>query len=261
MTTDTVQGMMDGERFSWIERPDDDFPYYRGQPVAISDAGWGFVLLAVAAAFFALILLPAIFHGGLIGLIPAILFVVIPLLALARVAGRGWKALFRTLRAADFVWMFAFFVLNLVVTLVVGYVVTALFDAHANPAGSTVAAASTVERVFFFIRTGIQLFGEELLTILPFLALLYWLVAHRGMGRKPAVILAAISAAIVFALVHLPTYQWNLPQALVGLVPVRLVLLTPYIMTKNIWVSTGTHILNDWAIFGLPTLLAAGGEG
>lgn len=70
------------------------------------------------------------------------------------------------------------------------------------------------------------------------------------------VIIAAIIVFLVFAGVHLPTYQWNVPQAFIGLVPVRIALLLPYIMTKNLWVSSGTHILNDWVIFGLPMLLA-----
>lgn len=39
-----------------------------------------------------------------------------------------------------------------------------------------------------------------------------------------------------------------------GLVPIRIVLLLPYVITRNIWVSTGAHILNDWAIFGLGML-------
>ncbi|MEU4314874.1 hypothetical protein [Nocardia sp. NPDC024068] len=30
-----------------------------------------------------------------------------------------------------------------------------------------------------------------------------------------------------------------------------------YVVTKNIWVSTGAHIVNDWALFGLG--LAASG--
>jgi membrane protease YdiL (CAAX protease family) len=25
----------------------------------------------------------------------------------------------------------------------------------------------------------------------------------------------------------------------------------PFIITRNIWVSTGVHVLNDWAIFGM----------
>jgi hypothetical protein len=43
-------------------------------------------------------------------------------------------------------------------------------------------------------------------------------------------------------------------QALVGLIPVRLALLLPYIITRNIWVSTGVHVLNDWAIFGMSAI-------
>jgi len=36
----------------------------------------------------------------------------------------------------------------------------------------------------------------------------------------------------------------------------RLVLTLPWIMTKNIWVSTGAHIVNDWLLF-LMSLLGA----
>ena len=62
--------------------------------------------------------------------------------------------------------------------------------------------------------------------------------------------IAALIAAIIFGLIHLPTYQGNIIQAVV-LVPVRLVLLMPFIITRNIWASTGTHIMNDYAIFGM----------
>jgi hypothetical protein len=36
----------------------------------------------------------------------------------------------------------------------------------------------------------------------------------------------------------------------------RLVLTLPWIVTKNIWVSTGAHIINDWLLF-LVTLVGA----
>jgi hypothetical protein len=32
------------------------------------------------------------------------------------------------------------------------------------------------------------------------------------------------------------------------------VLLSGYIITKNIWVSTGSHIINDWLLFSLMLL-------
>ena len=106
-----------------------------------------------------------------------------------------------------------------------------------------------------------QLFGEEVFSILPFLALLYWLVARRGMSRNTGVLLACLGTALIFALAHLNTYNWNFAQALLGVGVARLVLLVPYIMTKNVLVSTGAHVLNDWAIFSLPLLLGAGSDG
>jgi membrane protease YdiL (CAAX protease family) len=36
----------------------------------------------------------------------------------------------------------------------------------------------------------------------------------------------------------------------------RLVLTWAYVWTKNIWVSTGAHIINDWAILGSTVFLA-----
>ncbi|MBJ8337775.1 CPBP family intramembrane metalloprotease [Antrihabitans sp. YC3-6] len=61
---------------------------------------------------------------------------------------------------------------------------------------------------------------------------------------------AWLVTALIFGAVHLPTYDWNVVQAVVGIGIVRLILTLGYLITKNIWVSTGAHILNDWTIFG-----------
>jgi membrane protease YdiL (CAAX protease family) len=58
----------------------------------------------------------------------------------------------------------------------------------------------------------------------------------------------------LFAAEHLPTYDWNVVQALRGVGVARLILTLPYIMTKNLWVSTGAHVLNDWIIFSVSLL-------
>ncbi len=113
----------------------DDFPYYRGRPVELGAAQWWLVMGAVAVAFFALIYTQPVFRTGLAALIPAILFVGIMLGALTAVAGSAWRALFRRLRAADFLWILVFFILNWVVTFIVGFIVIQLFAAEANPAG------------------------------------------------------------------------------------------------------------------------------
>ena len=107
--------------------------------------------------------------------------------------------------------------------------------------------------MLFFGWTGVQLLGEEIFTVLTFLCSLSLL--YRFVSRKPALCLAAFVAAVIFGLVHLPSYQWNFVQA-IGLIPVLLVLLMPYIITRNIWLSTGVHILNDWTICGLSAVAA-----
>jgi membrane protease YdiL (CAAX protease family) len=97
--------------------------------------------------------------------------------------------------------------------------------------------------------TFFQLVGEEVFTNLPFLALLYFLFAKGKLSRKTAVILAWLLTAIWFGAAHLPTYGWNFAQAFIVIGGARLVLSLAFIRTKNLWVSSGAHILNDWTLF------------
>ncbi|HSE07866.1 MAG TPA: CPBP family intramembrane glutamic endopeptidase [Nocardioidaceae bacterium] len=102
----------------------------------------------------------------------------------------------------------------------------------------------------FFVQTLPQLLGEELVTILPLLALMYYLHFRRGTSRLTALLVSWAVTALLFGALHLPTYDWNVVQALLGIGVARLVLTLAYVLTKNLWVSTGAHVLNDWAIFG-----------
>ncbi len=118
------------------------------------------------------------------------------------------------------------------------------------------AASDTTDQVVFFAKTIPQLFGEEVITILPFLALLQLFSRGLGIARKGTVLGAWLITAVVFGLIHLPTYNWNVLQCIMVIGSARLVLTLPWIMTKNIWVSTGAHIVNDWLLF-LMSLLGA----
>jgi membrane protease YdiL (CAAX protease family) len=51
--------------------------------------------------------------------------------------------------------------------------------------------------------------------------------------------------------------QWLFVVVMVVVGSARMVLTLPWIMTKNIWVSTGAHIVNDWLLITM-TLLGAG---
>ncbi|WP_298493372.1 CPBP family glutamic-type intramembrane protease [uncultured Maritimibacter sp.] len=239
----------DRSDFFFFERTDSDLPFYRGVPVGFGPGGWLIVFASVAVAYFVLLVTQQLFTAGAARFLPAVLFTLIPLANLAAIAGRRAPlALFRGLRGWDPVLIIGFFVLNFAVTVVLGLLVSSVVHAVSNPAGAILAGASTADRLFFFAAATVQLLGEEIFTILPFLGFPYFL--DRVIGRKAAICVAALGASIIFALIHLPTYQWNVPQALIGLVPVRIILLLPFIITRNIWVSTGVHVMNDWTIFG-----------
>ncbi|WAM49306.1 CPBP family intramembrane glutamic endopeptidase [Vreelandella venusta] len=233
----------------FFERQDLDLPYYRKFPNGFSLTGWGIVLAAVAVSFVVLIVAQQLFHSGFGGFIPPLLFVLIPLVAVAAVGGaKAPFALFRPLGLRDIGLIVLFFLLNVIVTIVVGTLINSVFHTAANPAGDMLTTASGLDKVLFFGWSAVQLLGEEIFTVLIFLGSLALL--HRAMPRKSALCLAVLVASIIFGLVHLPTYQGNMAQA-VALIPIRIVLLLPYLITRNIWASTGTHILNDWTTFGM----------
>ncbi|WAM56327.1 CPBP family intramembrane glutamic endopeptidase [Vreelandella venusta] len=233
----------------FFERQDLDLPYYRKFPNGFSLTGWGIVLAAVAVSFVVLIVAQQLFHSGFGGFIPPLLFVLIPLIAVAAVGGaKAPFALFRPLGLRDIGLIVLFFLLNVIVTIVVGTLINSVFHTAANPAGDMLTTASGLDKVLFFGWSAVQLLGEEIFTVLIFLGSLALL--HRAMPRKSALCLAVLVASIIFGLVHLPTYLGNMAQA-VALIPIRIVLLLPYLITRNIWASTGIHILNDWTTFGM----------
>lgn len=123
------------ERFSRLEDPGTDFPFYKGSPVSITNGQWVFVMAAVAAAFTAL-LLSSLWTGKFLwSFIPAVTLAAVPLLAMARVAPLHWRCLFGMVRGRELRLMLGFALLNFVVTMALGTVVMAL--THVSGNGST----------------------------------------------------------------------------------------------------------------------------
>ncbi|MBD8042641.1 CPBP family intramembrane metalloprotease [Arthrobacter sp. Sa2BUA2] len=247
----------EGQRFGrLIERADGrDFPYYDGEPTDVAGWKWGVIILACVAGFATLLFFPA--ANGIQSLIPRILFPAIPLAVFIGFTGRYWTSVFKKLTGVDYLTMVIFWLLNLAVSAAVGLIVMAVFGANANPATDNVLEGGPAEVAAFYVGTGIQLFGEEVFTILPFLAIMYLLFTKAKLSRNTSVIVAWLVTAHWFGAAHLPTYGWNFAQAFVVIGAARLVLTLAYIRTKNILVSTGAHVLNDWTIFTF-ALVAAG---
>lgn len=224
-----------------------DFPYYNGQPVALGGSAWLILMAALAAAFAALTLIPA--QGFPQSLVPALLFLFIPLLALRWVAGRHWTALFRKVRLRQIGQMLLFALLTLAGSIGVAQILSQFVTFAHNPVSVSMAEMTTAELVARLIPTIPQLIGEELFGILPFLAVLWLCVTHLGLSRKAGILIGLLVSCLIFGAAHLPTYDWNWAQALIGIGSARLFLTLAYIATRNLWVSSGAHILNDWSGF------------
>ncbi len=243
------------DTFLWLEDKNRDFPFYNGAPVALSGTQWLIVMAAIAVGFLVLAL-PIDWPGGtLLGpLVPAVLMPLIPMVALAQVAPEHWRTLFGKVGGREIRLMMGFALLNVVVSFCVGAMVGHFTTVTPNASAAGLAELDAVGLVAFFAKTLPQLFGEEILTVLPFLAILHLCTHRRRMGRKAGVIAAWLVSALIFGLLHLPTYDWNVIQCVVIIGSARLVLTLPWIMTKNLWVSTGAHILNDWLLFSVLVL-------
>jgi uncharacterized protein len=238
-----------------VEPHGPDFPFYRDTPPTISPSGWLLVLAALPVGFAALSL-PLPFEDGVLsGWIRVAFFVSLPLFALRLAAPSRWRAIFGSVGLREIRLMMGFALLNIIVSMAVGAAVSAWGTVTPNAAIAGAADLDGPHLVSFFAKVGLQLIGEELITILPFLALLSLCHAMFGLGRSAAVLLAWLVSAIGFGLIHLPTYDWNVVQCVVIIGSARLVLTWAYIWSKNIWVSTGAHILNDWALIAMPLVL------
>ena len=229
----------------------DDFPFYDGRPVNIEAKGWLVILVSVIGAFMILTLTPRFSFPS--DLLPAILFVAIPLLTLHRIAGSSWKCLFRPISLRFAGLMVLFGAATLAASLVIGWMLRHFFDLYANPLASEFLSMSEMKIGQMLFVTGIQLIGEELLAILPFLAVLRLCKKHLQLSRTVGIVIALTISSLIFGAAHLPTYDWHWAQSLIGVSLARTVLTLAYLATRNLWVSAGAHVINDWTIF----LLAA----
>lgn len=224
-----------------------DFPFYAGRPILLEGQQWLILMGALCLGFAALTLLPL--QDFPQNLVPALLFLCIPLLALRWVAGAHWTALFRPVGIRQVGLMIFFGFLTLVGSIVAGFVLSMFVSFSQNPISNSFASMTTLDLVERLIPTIPQLIGEELVGILPFLAVLWLCVTRLGLSRRLGIVIALMISSLIFGAAHLPTYDWHWGQALIGIGSARVFLTLAFIATRNLWVSAGAHILNDWSGF------------
>ncbi len=230
-----------------VTRRLNDFPFYAGAPVLIEGRGWLLILAGVALGFAALVALP--FSGWPASLLPPVLFAAIPLAALAAVVGRRWTALFRRVGFREVGIACLTAIATILASMAAALALRPIVTGTANPAVEAMTSMSVGDFALRLLPTAPQLLGEELLTILPFLAILWFGTQRLGLGRKAAMLAAVIGSTAIFAAAHLPTYDWNWVQCFGVIGAARVVLTLSYIWTRNLFVPVAAHIANDWTEF------------
>lgn len=224
-----------------------DLPFYNGEPSTIGGRGWLIVLGLTLLAVVLLISIPS--SPTPLAFLSAALFTGLPFAGLAFAAGPHWTAVFRPFRLAQLAQAVGFGLLTLVATFGVGLLLSQFLPLTPNRAIVALGSENVVGLVVFILHAAVQLVGEEAVTILPLLAVLWFCVAKCGLSRGVGLTIAVVVSTIWFAAIHLPTYNWNVVQCLGAIGVARLFLTASYLVTRNIWVSSGAHIVNDSALF------------
>lgn len=233
----------------WLEQSNDDFPFYNEKASSITVLQWLVILASLAVGFSVLTLNLNLLSGTFGGIARSTLFAAIPLTVFYLTLNTNCTAIFRKLQWRDSLVMFAIALLNLTVTIAIGAIFIHTLGADTNVSIGALKDLPSNERLLFFVQSLPQLFGEELLTVLPFLAITSLCFKKFRLSRTQSVICAWLLSSLIFGLAHLPSYNWNWLQCIAVIGSARLILTLAYIRTKNIWVSTGAHIINDWTIF------------
>lgn len=227
-----------------------DFPFYDGRPRRLSTGAWITALAMCAVAFAALEIIASFGRGPWMTFLGMSAFGLCNLAGLRLAAGRDWAAAFHALSRRDVAIGLLGAVGTMIASGIAGAVVFgALHGAvSANPAMGKVAHLAPPDLALFMAGSAIQLVGEEVLTLVPFLAILTLVAGRLGRPRTLAIGAAWLGSALIFAAVHLPTYDWQIVQTLAVIGVARLVLTIPYLVTKTLWSSVIAHIANDWGL-------------
>ncbi|MEP6634586.1 MAG: CPBP family intramembrane glutamic endopeptidase [Luteimonas sp.] len=177
----------------------------------------------------------------------------IQLVVAAPAISSGWRSIFRRPTFRDIAIALACVPATVILPAIVAFLVIGSANLSANPVIEDIGSLAPAAVVNMFATSGVQLIGEELVTILPFLALVTLL---NRLGFKPwlTIGLSWIVTSLAFGALHLPTYDWHAGQALIGIGLARVVLTGVFLLTKNLWASTVTHVVNDWLMLTISVL-------
>jgi len=235
-----------------FEKKENDFPFYNDVPDAV--AGWKWLVMLLFP-FLGLLFLIMVYIPGLSSymneLVSGIVLLLSGLLGLKLTVGKNWRLLFRKIHWRDIQLVIGYVLAAVLIASIIGGIVELVAGPLTDNPLTTKYGDKNALREYFMLRFQeiFQLFGEEFLAVLPFLAILHFMTVKLNVNRKTVIIIAWITSSIIFGLLHLSTYNWNIIQCIFVIGGSRLLLTLSYIQTKNIWVSYFVHYFYDMLVF------------
>lgn len=223
--------------FFKFERKDIDFPFYNNNP-KLSIQRWIILLISVLIPLI-LIFLP---HTGL-ERAEGILYFLIPFLIFGIVSSWKYDLICKKLQRNDLKLIISLIILEFIFSIAIALIIKYIFNIHAQ----TNPAIGELSSLLFWIVFPFQIFGEELLKIIPFLLLLtiFYKISN---NRKISIVISTALVLIMFGLIHLPAYK-NIFSVLLLQGLGSIFTMFGYLKTKNIFVSYLIHIIYDTITF------------
>lgn len=219
-----------------------DFPFYKDNPKLSIER---LVLLTISVIIpMILVLIPYNIGGRLENL----LIFIIPFFVFGLVTNWKYDLICKKFHRSDFKLIIILIVLELIFSMIMGLILLSIIhlNIQANPGGGE------LNSILFWIIYPFQIFGEELIKILPFLILLT-IFYKLSENRKTSIIISTILVLLIFGLIHFPAYQ-NIFSVLLLQGLGSIFTMFGYLKTKNIFVTFIIHILYDFFTF-IPSML------
>jgi hypothetical protein len=250
--------------FKWEDSEAGDFPVYNNKPVMVPVWGWLVIVLALIVGIFLDInqshVMDTLMHvlhlpKFLAGIIAILALPTVLIIATLGVSKDFFLGLFRPLLKSKTRHNIKLIATTVGIYLLASIITALIFHALNIPTvadkafeyGST-PAAILLGVLGVMIQLPAQLFGEELLNIIPFIMLLTLFVSTFKMPRRLSIVIAAVLSCLLFGLYHFQAYDWHLAQMFIIIGLGRLIVLALYIKTKNIWLTFFTHLAIDGTI-------------
>lgn len=240
------------DNYFHFEKKETDFPFYNDKPQRVSGQKWFIILLFPFLGFFILttVYFPFLSVYGN-ELASGIILPLFSLFGLMLTVGKNWQLLFKSFGWKELILVIGYVIGAVIIAGMIGGAIELLGVGLTDNPMTTKATDPDAFTVYSQLRFQeiFQLFGEEFLAILPFLAILHLTTTAFRFGRKTGIITAWVCSSIIFGLLHLPTYDWNFIQCIFVIGGSRMLLTFPYIQTKNLWLSYFVHYFYDMLVF------------